>query len=349
MYRGHTVSVVVPVYNEAAYVGKVLDEFPIYVDKVYVVDDCSTDDTWDRITSRARRTASRRAPSASVDSPTGGTVGTPDGGTVGGPDVVPVRHETNQGRGAAVVTGYERALADGVDVVAVIDGDGQMDPAILDRFLDPIVEGVADYAKGDRLRLPEHRDEMSNWRLFGNTLLTALTRVASGYWGMTDSQNGYTAISREVLATLDLDGLFDGYGFLNDVLVQLNERGARIADVPMRACYGDEESGIRYHTFVPFLSALLLHRFFRRLWQGHEVGPHPQPAGLALGLSLLVGVGGVGGALAGSLLGVGPDAADVVVPALLASFLLVVLAVAMDRWRNRSRVAVFAAESLGNR
>lgn len=333
MYRGHSIGVVIPVYNEEEFVGDVIDGLPAYVDRTYVVDDRSTDDTWAEIQRRADEEVAVRAPTA-------------DGGGTEDSWLVPIRHETNQGRGGAVKTGYEAALADDVDVVAVLDGDGQMDPGMLDRVVDPVVAGVADYAKGDRLRRPADREQMSNWRLFGNLLLTALTRFSSGYWGMTDSQNGFTAISREMLADLDLDGLYDGYGFLNDVLVQLNERGARIADVPMAARYGEEESGIRYRTFVPFLSALLLHRFVRRLWTTYGAFG-PRPVGLLYGLAALVGIGGTVRVVLAVLSGTGPLPAASAIPL---SLVLVALAMAMDRRRNRSLVAVFGVDrSLGNR
>jgi glycosyltransferase involved in cell wall biosynthesis len=179
--------------------------------------------------------------------------------------VVPIRHAENGGAGAATKTGYRRALADGVDVVVVVNGDGQMDTGIMDRFLDPIVEGRADFAKGTRLSTPAHREPMSRWRLFGNALLTGMTRVATGYWGLSDTQNGYTAISRHTLAKLDLDSLYDRHGFLNDLIAHLSAVDARIADVPHPAVYGDEESSIRYGQFVPGLSALLARHFIGRV------------------------------------------------------------------------------------
>lgn len=252
MYRNHTVGVVVPAHNEAPFVGEVIDTLPAFVDRVYPVDDASTDGTWEVLTERA---APARDAVATVA----------DGGAEADVRVVPLRHETNQGVGAAIRTGYRRAHADGMDVVAVMDGDGQMDPEMLDRLLDPIVAGRAAYAKGNRLLSPSHRDGMSRWRLFGNALLTGLTRVASGYWTLMDSQNGYTAISRHALETIDLDRLYDGYGFRNDLLVALNVARLPVADVSIPAIYGEERSGIRYRSFVPRLSRLLLSGFLWRL------------------------------------------------------------------------------------
>ena len=252
MYRGKTVAVVIPAYNEEQFIGSVIEGVPDFVDRLYVVDDCSTDGTWEKIREHA-----------TSDTETKKQV-TPDGGQVQS-QVVPIRHETNRGVGGAIKTGYQRALQEGIDVTAVIAGDGQMEPEILDRFIDPIVDGIADYTKGNRLRTADLHSDMPTWRHLGNSLLTFLTKIASGYWKMNDPQNGYTAISLNALETLELDSLYDRYGFSNDILVNLNAHGLRVADIPMKAVYGDEESDIRYSTFVPSLSVLLFRDFLWRL------------------------------------------------------------------------------------
>lgn len=279
MYEGKTIGVVVPAYNEEEFVGEVIDTIPAFVDRVYVVDDGSTDDSWATIL-QTMVAVNAEYPEVAVT----------DGGTVSDRWLVPIRHETNAGRGAAVKTGYRRALDDDMDAIAVMDGDGQMDPAILDRLLDPIVEGRADYAKGNRLLSRAHRAGMSRWRLFGNTILTVLTKIASGYWRMMDPQNGYTVISARTLRSVDIDGLYDDYGFLNDILVKLNVADARLVDIAMRSRYGDEESGIRYKTFIPKLSALLLRDFAWRLGVKYLLMDfHPLVGLYALGLVSTVG------------------------------------------------------------
>jgi glycosyltransferase involved in cell wall biosynthesis len=282
VYNGYTVGLVIPAYNEADHVGRVIDEIPEIVDRAYVIDDASTDDTWDVITERAE-VANERRPELVLA----------DGGETFDRRVVPIRHETNGGRGAAIKTGYRQALADEMDAIAVFDADGQMDPAILDQFLDPIVDGRADYAKGNRLLSRAHREGMSRWRLVGNTLLTLLTKVASGYWRMMDPQNGYTAVSARMLRSLDLDELYDEYGFLNDMLVHLNVSDARVVDVAMRARYGDEESGIRYSRFVPRVSSLLLRDFLWRLRVKYLMFDFHPLVGLYL-LGFIAAVGGAG-------------------------------------------------------
>ncbi len=277
MYKGQSIGVVVTAYDESAFVGLVIETVPAFVDRIYAVDDASPDDSWAVIQSVAdeinRETGLERAL------------------TDGGDDrrVVPIRHATNQGYGAAVKTGYQRAAADGIDVVAVMNGDGQMDPAILDRIVDPVATGEADYAKGNRLLTPADREGMSRFRLFGNALLTGLSKFASGYWTIGDPQNGYTAISRETIESLDLETITDQHGFLNHLLVHLNVGGHRVADVAMSAVYGAEESSIRYRSFVQHVSLLLLASFLWRLNRDYVVeGFHPTVLWYGAGASGLV-------------------------------------------------------------
>jgi glycosyltransferase involved in cell wall biosynthesis len=171
MYDGQTVGVVVPAHNEADHVGAVIETMPAYVDRIYAVDDASTDDTWDEIQEAARRVHSQMAETGTVS----------NGGRRYTPRVVTIQHERNRGAGGAVKTGYASALEDGMDVTAVMDGDGQMDPEELDRILEPVTTGEATYAKGNRLASRDDYESMSNWRLFGNISLTLLTRVSQRY------------------------------------------------------------------------------------------------------------------------------------------------------------------------
>lgn len=358
VYREHTVGVVVPAYNEEGLVGNVIETMPAFVDRVYVVDDCSTDDTWAEITRYVDRAtdggavASDGAIERGVEETTAhragevaGEVDRPDPKAPiehpSRPTIVPIQHAVNRGVGGAIKTGYERALEDGMDVTAVMAGDAQMDPDQLDRLLDPVVEGRAAYAKGNRLAGADHRSEMSTWRLFGNVLLTLLTKIASGYWEMMDPQNGYTAISREALEAVDLEGLYEAYGFANDLLVELNTAGYRIADVPMPAVYGDERSHIEYRTFVPRLSKLLLEGFCSRLGRRYVVREfHP--------LVLCYGLGVVGWAVTATAMSAAvarrrrtKPGASWVLLTLLYAFLgttCFVLAMTLDRMENAGTV-----------
>ena len=288
MYKGNTIGVVVPCYNEADNVGTVIETVPEYVDRTYVVDDHSSDETWEVIRAAADEANHDSDPKKNTRRVDGGEGEYTD--STFSRTVVPVRHEHNSGVGAAILTGYERARRDGVDVAAVMAGDGQMDPAILDRILDPVVKGRAGYAKGNRLGGREYVAEMPAVRLVGNALLTSLTRVASGYWRMSDPQNGYTAINLDVFDEIDTGSVHEDYGFCNDLLVRLNVADVRVADVTMHARYREEQSDIRYSEFAPKLSFLLARGFLWRLHASYLRAGHPLPVVLVIGtVSLLLG------------------------------------------------------------
>ncbi len=262
MYNEQTVGVVVPAYNEAGFVGEVIDTIPEYVDRIYAIDDCSTDETWQEIQMHAEQANETDQESRQKVLADGG-VADRDGGV--SDRVIPIRHEENRGVGGAIKTGYNRAYDDGIDVTAVMAGDGQMDPEKLPRLLDPIVAGEADYTKGNRLMCPGYQEGMPKFRLFGNRVLTHLTQISSGYWNSGDPQNGYTAISYDALDALDIDELYDDYGFANELLARLNVHDMRVTDAAMPAVYGDEQSSIEYHTFIPKVSKLLLKNYVWRL------------------------------------------------------------------------------------
>lgn len=224
--NGARVAVVVPAYNEERLVARTLRTIPAYVDHVVVVDDASTDATAGEIAS------------------------------VGDARIEHLRHPENRGVGAAIVTGYRRAFAAGADVAAVMAGDGQMDPGDLEALLGPVLRGEADYAKGDRL---SHRDALARMpltRWIGNHGLSAMTRLATGL-SVRDSQCGYTALARAAFARLDqldqVDALWPGYGYPNDLLSRMAVAGLHVSDVVVRPVYGAEESGIRArHLFTAF-------------------------------------------------------------------------------------------------
>ncbi|USZ70845.1 glycosyltransferase family 2 protein [Natronosalvus halobius] len=308
MYRGHTIGVIVPAYNEETHVGGVLETMPDFVDRIYAVDDRSTDDTWQIIQEYAARSR-RSTDEGSVDPATDEQVAPrallSDGGAIGGTEIVAIRHEENQGAGGALRTGYVRARDDGMDVVVTMDADGQMDPDQLPKLLDPIVEGEADYAKGNRLADRESRREMPPFRLFGNWVLTQLTKVASGYWSLQDPQNGYTAITNEALSAVDIESLPDDHEYTNDLLVRLNIARMRVADVSMPAKYADEESTIDYKRFIPITSVTLLRGFLQRMRvRFADDRSDPTALGYLIGVASLVGaVAFAGGATTNALEG----------------------------------------------
>jgi glycosyltransferase involved in cell wall biosynthesis len=156
-----------------------------------------------------------------------------------------VRRARNGGVGAAVMTGYRAALAEGCHVIVKIDGDGQMDPHLLPRFVQPILSGLADYTKGNRFFNPQDLQAMPPLRLLGNAMLSFMNKLSSGYWTVFDPANGYTAIHARVLAQLPLSRLSEGYFFESDLLFRLNTLRAVVFDIPMTAIYADETSHIR--------------------------------------------------------------------------------------------------------
>lgn len=214
MFEGKRIAVVVPAFEEEPRIARMLGAIPELVDVVVVVDDASRDRT-----SAAARAALPRA--------------------------IVLRHEENAGVGRAIVTGYREAIAQGADIAVVMAGDGQMDPTDLPRLLRPIVEGRADYTKGDRMRHPDVRRAMPAHRYWVGRGLAFLTARAAGLAALSDSQSGYTAITREAIGGLDLDAMYPRYGYPNHLLGMLAARGSRIEDVVVRPVYAGEKSGLR--------------------------------------------------------------------------------------------------------
>jgi glycosyltransferase involved in cell wall biosynthesis len=257
---GKRVAVVVPAHDEEELIGGTLAGIPEFVDRIYVVDDHSGDGT----ASRAR--------------------------AAGDPRVEVISHEQNEGVGAAIVTGYKRALAEGIDVACVMAADGQMDPADLERIIAPVAQGEVEYAKANRLFTGQAWQLMPRHRYLGNAVLSMLTKIASGYWHVADSQSGYTAISRQTLEQLDLDRIYKRYGFPNDMLVHLNVWNARVRDVPSRPIYGiGERSEIRLWRVIPSIAWLLLKGFFWRLREKYVIRDfHPLVFFYTFGILLTV-------------------------------------------------------------
>jgi glycosyltransferase involved in cell wall biosynthesis len=271
MLDGKSVAVVVPAYDEEPLIATTVAGIPEFVDRVFVVDDGSRDGTREKVLAVA------------------------DG------RVELIEHQRNEGVGAAIMTGYRRALGEGIDVTCVMAADNQMDPADLAAIVAPVARGDADYAKANRLFTGQAWELIPRHRYLGNAALSLLTKIASGYWHVADSQSGYTAISRPALEELDLDRVYRRYGFPNDMLVHLNVIGARVRDVPSRPVYGvGERSGIRLWKVIPTISWLLLKAFFWRLKEKYVIRDfHPlvffyvfgivlTVCGLALGIAVTV-------------------------------------------------------------
>lgn len=261
MYKGKRVTVVVPAHNEEALIAATLAGIPEYVDSIVVVDDASAD-----------RTAEIASQAAASDA-----------------RISVLRHEENQGVGGTVIDGYKCAIDQESDIAVVMAGDNQMDPAYLPRLLDKITEHDYDAAKGNRfLASPAALARMPRYRQFGNVLLTILTKAASGYWSLFDSQNGYYAVATETLRRLDLDRVARRYDLENSILIQMNVIGARVSDVPIPARYGDEVSGIRLWRVAPRMLLTLFFGFFQRIYRKYVLYSfHPIALFLYSGLLLM--------------------------------------------------------------
>jgi glycosyltransferase involved in cell wall biosynthesis len=175
-------------------------------------------------------------------------------------------HEENRGVGGAVMTGYREALSDGADIMVKIDGDGQMDPALLDDFVEPIADGRADYTKGNRFYSLENISRMPKIRIFGNAVLSFMTKLSTGYWNIFDPTNGYTAIHAQVARMLPMDKISNRYFFETDMLFRLGTFRAVVRDVPMDAKYGEEVSNLNIRRVLG--EFLLKHSkiFFKRIF-----------------------------------------------------------------------------------
>jgi len=238
MYLKKTIAVVVPAYNEEKLIARTLKEIPDLVDKMIVVDDASTDNTAKIIAELVENDQRIQL----------------------------IQHEENQGVGGAIATGYKRARDLKIDATVVMAGDAQMDPGDLVRIIEPVVNGNADYTKGNRLFYGDSWDMIPHYRYLGNSFLSLMTKISSGYWHIADSQSGYTAISLIALQRIDLDKIYKRYGMPNDLLIKLNQHDFRVRDVHVRPVYNvGEKSGIKLIQVIPKISWILFKGFWQRL------------------------------------------------------------------------------------
>jgi glycosyltransferase involved in cell wall biosynthesis len=218
------VGVVIPSFRVRDHVLGVIEAIGAEVQHIYVIDDACPDRSGEHVQANV---ADRR--------------------------VRVLFNASNLGVGGAVIAGYRAALADGCDIVVKLDGDGQMKPALIPDFIEPIRAREADYTKGNRFFDPEGLIGMPFARLAGNAALSFMTKLSSGYWNVFDPTNGFTAIHAGVLRLLPLDKLAQRYFFESDMLFRLNIVRARVVDIPMHAVYGDERSNLRLgHALAEF-------------------------------------------------------------------------------------------------
>jgi glycosyltransferase involved in cell wall biosynthesis len=235
-----SIAVVIPSFKVTRHILGVIDSIGPEVSRIYVVDDRCPDRSGDLV--RAKCTD---------------------------PRVVVLDHEANQGVGGAVITGYRAAIAAGATVIVKVDGDGQMDTALIPSFVAPILAGEADYAKGNRFFNLEQIGAMPPLRLFGNAVLSLMTKLSSGYWDLFDPTNGYTAIHADAARYLPFEKISRRYFFETDMLFRLNTLGAVVVDVPMDAVYGDEVSNLKVSRIVTEFAAKHVRNFLKRLFYNY--------------------------------------------------------------------------------
>ena len=231
----HRVAVTIPSYKVRAHVLDVIARIPPKVQRIYVIDDKCPQHSGELVEEQCRD-----------------------------PRVRVIFHEENQGVGGAVSSGYRAAIEEGMDIVVKVDGDGQMDPALIPHFTRPIERGRADYTKGNRFYRPESLKGMPPIRLFGNAALSFINKLSTGYWSIMDPTNGYTAIHTSVLREMPLHKLEKRYFFETDMLYHLNTMRAVVHDVPMDAVYADEESSLKVSKVLPEFMVKHVNRFFKR-------------------------------------------------------------------------------------
>lgn len=245
MYKNKIVAAVVPAYNEELLISRVIETMPEFVDYIVIVNDNSKDRTAEIVQSYLERSEGR---------------------------IILLNMAKNQGVGGAITEGYKWCRDHRIDATVVMAGDAQMDPADLPALLDPIVSGEVDYTKGNRLLSGEAWKTIPRSRYLGNAMLSLLTKIASGYWHIADSQTGYTVANLKVLQTIPLDQIYKKYGMPNDLLVKLNIYNFKVRDVEIKPIYGiGEKSGIKPLLVIPRFSWLLVRLFVYRMVQKYII------------------------------------------------------------------------------
>lgn len=242
MYNKSKIAVIIPAYNEQLLLPETIKGLPEYLDKIIIINDCSTDTTSVVIKEFSKKDNR----------------------------IIAINHETNKGLGQSLIDGYVRSLELDMDITVVMAGDNQMDPNDLPSLLDKIIIDGYDYVKGNRL-LHKNIDAMPRYRYFGNSILTILTKFATGFYFSMDPQCGYTAIKKQALSKIPITSMSKGYGYNADILCMLNIQGFSVSDVEVKPIYDREKSKIKLWKYIPTTSWLLIKLFFRRIWQRYTI------------------------------------------------------------------------------
>lgn len=309
MIKGKKIAVVVPAYNEEAQIGMVINSMPEFVDRIVVVNDGSKDNTAevvrgyiagdkrdtiqikrnrlvveetiynraDLVLQQIRDEEESKYPKYEVVN---------DGET----DRIVLINQKNSGVGAAIAVGYKWCREFAIDCTAVMAGDGQMDPSELFDIVSPVLEDDVDYVKGNRLSHPAAKYIVPQIRYFGNNVLSLMTKVASGYWSVSDTQTGYTAISYAALNKIDLYDIYPSYGCPNDILIKMNIIGGVLKEIPIKPVYNvGERSKMKPFSVAPKIMKILIRGFWKRLWNKYFVcGFHPLFVFYMLGLLMTI-------------------------------------------------------------
>ncbi len=263
----HTkICVILPAHNEAELIGGVIKSLPEWVSAIVVVDDVSSDDTCSVVEA------------------------------LGDPRVTLVCHTENTGVGGAMVSGYKAALELDCDILVKMDADGQMAPSDLPRLVRPLVNGLAEYTKGNRFYVINANRSMPKTRKFGSVVLTFMTKMSSGYWHIFDSQCGFTAMRAHLLKMIDLDAIANDYFFENDMLIWLNTVDARVVDVPIKTLYGDEVSDVRIGKVMWSFPPRLIRGWFFRVARKYLLMDFGAIGALGMFGTALTAFGGIYGA-----------------------------------------------------
>lgn len=238
-----SIAVIIPAYRVQDQITWVLNNIPVFISNIIIVNDASPDNTQKLIEQAAQSD----------------------------PRVIPLRHETNQGVGGAMLTGFAEALSREIDIVVKVDGDGQMDPAMIQNLIAPLLQDEADFTKGNRFRDFKALKQMPTERLLGNVIASLLAKITTGYWYMFDPANGFIAMKTDVLRNLDLNAIARDYFFETSLLCELYNIRAVVRDVPMPAKYGDENSSVSYFKMLFRYPIGLIKFALKRFWLNYIV------------------------------------------------------------------------------
>lgn len=234
------IAVIIPCFNVRSHILSVISQIGESIDRIIVVDDCCPESSGNLIKAQCND-----------------------------PRVMVIFNKKNLGVGGAVIQGYQEAINLGMDIAIKIDGDGQMDPALIPLFIKPLIDGAADYTKGNRFFNLDALSAMPIKRLYGNALLSFITKFSSGYWNIFDPTNGYTAIQVSILKQLPLTKISNRYFFESDMLFRLNTLQAVVLDIPIDAKYGSEKSNMKISKIIPEFMHKNITNFLKRIFYNY--------------------------------------------------------------------------------